>query len=599
MGLNVGLQELGNSKCAWQLGVCTPRAKKPSIRCSLAFVLALVVSVQPVVRSQEPSRSIESKRAERREFQSLELFPARQGGWIFPLALPPKLVWRDAEGASQFGFSPGFVVRWFGQDLEEAKVPDQGGRWLALVEGTAPNQTPMRRGFTFFAIPNNIDSSKTFVPDLTVQLPHFPGPQAPKSWHEHQAEFDRSSKDFLVKSLMDREQGAILVAGIAETPELGRPKQFHEWTLSVHSQRHLDLKLKRIGVELPRPGLSPPRRRSVSAPVIRSGSCDEAGVPEHAKRTIDSFCDEWANATKEPFVTLVAKNGVIVTHASFGTDPYGRPIDLDYRCWVASITKTVTSILFSQFVDQDLIELDWTLDRVFSDYPANAPYVPTFRQLLSHTSGLSGHGEWGGMFNPYLENIVLNGIDTNEPGKKHEYCGLGFELAAKAMEIKTGKCAARIYHEHLFAPLGLQDVIMGNASSDGEFTAMELAILGQWLANKGSYGDRQFIGSETFVEMLPRPSNEETVAGDHGLGLHRIRHRRVGADPNTKEHGALLFSENAFGHGSFSGCILVIDPDQQLVIVQARKRFQSTDNTYWARFFQVVADAIKVGVDDQ
>jgi CubicO group peptidase (beta-lactamase class C family) len=264
---------------------------------------------------------------------------------------------------------------------------------------------------------------------------------------------------------------------------------------------------------------------------------------------------------------------------------------LDYRCWAASITKTVTSILFCQFVDQGLIELDWTLDRVFSDYPADAPYVPTFRQLLSHTSGLSGHGEWGGMFNPYLENIVLNGIDANEPGKKHEYCGLGFELAAKAMEIKTGKCAARIFHEHLFAPLGMRDVIMGNASSDGEFTAMELAIFGQWLANQGSYGEHQFITSETFAEMLPSPSNTETVAGDHGLGLHRIRHRRVDAD--AKEQGPLLFSEKAFGHGSFSGCILVIDPDQQLVIVQARKRFQSMDNAYWARFFQVVADATK------
>lgn len=564
-----------------------------------ASAIASIACVQPVVIAQTQPASIESKLAICKEFQSLELFPARQGSWIFPLALPPKLAWRDSEAANKLGYSPGFIVRWFGPDLNEANVPDQGGRWMALVEGTAPNQTPFRRGFTFYALPSQLDTSKTFVPDLTVRLPHFPGPLAPKAWHEHQEEFDRSSKDLLIKSLMDREQGAILVAGIAETPELGRPKLFHEWTLSVHAQRHLDLKLKRMGIELPSPGLNPPRHRTVSAPVIRSGTCEEAGVPEHAKRTIDALCLEWANATKEPFVTLVAKNGVIVTHASFGTDPSGKPVELDYRCWAASITKTVTAILFSQFVDQDLIELDWTLDRVFSDYPANASYVPTFRQLLNHTSGLSGHGEWGGMFNPYLENIVLNGLDLNEPGKKHEYCGLGFELAAKAMEIKTGKCAARIYHEHLFAPLGMQDVIMGNASSDGEFTAMDLAILGQWLANRGSYGELQFIAPETFAEMLPNRSNMETVAGDHGLGLHRIRHRRVGSDANTTMQGPLLFSENTFGHGSFSGCILVVDPDQQLVIVQSRKRFQSSDNAYWARFFQVVADAIKVGVDNE
>jgi CubicO group peptidase (beta-lactamase class C family) len=249
--------------------------------------------------------------------------------------------------------------------------------------------------------------------------------------------------------------------------------------------------------------------------------------------------------------------------------------------------------MFSQFADQDSIGLDWTLDRVFPDYPANSSHVPTFRQLLNHTSGLSGHGEWGGMFNPHLENIVLNGIDVNEPGMKHEYCGLGFELAAKAMEIKSGKCAPRVYQEHLFEPLGLGDVVMGNASSDGEFTAMELAIIGQWLANRGSYGELEYISPQTFEELLPKEMSRPMTTVEQGLGLHRIRHRRPGAPAASIEPSDQLFSENTFGHGSFSGCILVVDPDQQLVIVQARKRFHESDNAYWTRFFQVVSEAIQ------
>jgi CubicO group peptidase (beta-lactamase class C family) len=197
------------------------------------------------------------------------------------------------------------------------------------------------------------------------------------------------------------------------------------------------------------------------------------------------------------------------------------------------------------------------------------------------------------MFNPHLENIVLNGIDVNEPGAKHEYCGLGFELAAKAMEITSGKCAPRIYHEHLFDPLGLGDIIMGNASSDGEFTAMELAIIGQWLANQGSYGEFEYISPQTFAELLPKEMSHPVTMVEQGLGLHRIRHRRPGATADSMAPGDQLFSENAFGHGSFSGCILVVDPDQQLVIVQARKQFHEGDNAYWKRFFQVVAEAIQ------
>ena len=574
---------------------CSPvcyQMPKTLLRVSVLFAV-LAIWGHPKAEAQVAQSSIEEQRSLRKEYQSLELFTSRQSSWIFPINMPPKVIWRDADAARKFGFAPGFDIRWFDSNLDEAKLPNKGGRWIALLEGTAPNKTTFRRALTFYAIPPQLDNSNVYIPDLTVHLPNFPGLEAPAAWREHQAEFDRSSKDFLVKSLMDHEQGAILVAGIAESPELGRPKQFPEWTASTNAQHHLNLKLKLMGGDKPQKSLEPPRKTLTPARIIRQGSTDESEVPPTAKSTIDTFCQEWAEATKEPFVTLVAKNGVIITHASFGSDSQGKSVDLDYRCWVASITKTMTAVLFSQFVDQGLIELDWTLDRVFPDYPANQSYVPTFRQLLNHTSGLSGHGEWGGMFNPYLENIVLNGLDVNEPGKKHEYCGLGFELTAKAMEIKTGKCAARIYQEHLFAPLGLQGIIMGNASSDGEFTAMELAVIGQWLANRGSYGEYQFISPKTFEELRPKMTGQPTVAGEHGLGLHQIRHRRTGTSKNPAEPNGLLFSENTFGHGSFSGCILVVDPDQQLVIVQVRKQFHAKDNEYWTRFFQVVADSIK------
>ena len=78
----------------------------------------------------------------------------------------------------------------------------------------------------------------------------------------------------------------------------------------------------------------------------------EAGVSPDAKAKIDDLCRAWAEDTGEPFVTLIARRGVIVTHEAFGRDASGASISRDYRCWVASITKTVTALLFSQFLDQ-------------------------------------------------------------------------------------------------------------------------------------------------------------------------------------------------------------------------------------------------------
>ena len=312
-----------------------------------------------------------------------------------------------------------------------------------------------------------------------------------------------------------------------------------------------------------------------------------------AKAKIDDVCRAWAEDTGEPFVTLVARRGVIVTHEAFGRDPSGQPIARDYRCWVASITKTVTAMLFSQFLDQRLIALDDSLSTVFPDYPQNDPHVPTFRQCFNHTSGLAGHGEFGGMRNPHLENVILNGIDVNEPNVKYAYSGLGFELAAKAMEIVAGKSAVRLYDEHLFRPLGFGDVPIGNASSDGEFTAMELGILAQWVANRGSYGPWEFITPETFDRLLPEPLRvpDHGFVEDEGIGLHWIRHAKPGAPPNSKRAEDLLFSPRTIGHGSFSGCIFVVDPEQQLVITQVRKQSGPRSAEWSARFFQTIAAA--------
>ncbi len=555
----------------------------------------LLLAVQGIANGagvrQEPGSPHETDelRAKRQQFQALELMPARASAWVFQAGATPRIVWRDAEEARRLGADMNFQVRWFDRDLREASEPDAGGRWMASLEGTSPNGSPFRRSLTFFVLPEKMEG--TFVPDLTVKLPKFPGPDAPPAWREHQAEFDRVAKELLVHGLVDCEKGSILMAGIFESTEAGRPKWLTEWTTVVSDERQLALKLKLAGLLDRVQPLRPPRHREVNASVLRDGPAAEAGVPEDAMARIDAFCEEWNRATGVPFVTLVARRGVIITHRGFGVTATGQPVGEDHRCWIASLSKTVTAILFLQFIDQGLIRLDDRLGSVFPDYSPFGEFVPTFRQCLNHSGGLSGHAGFGGMHNPHLENIVLNGIDANRPGTKIEYCGLGFELVAKAMELVSGKPAARIYSEHLFEPLGFGDVFVGNASSDIELTARELAVLGQWMLNEGSYGQLEFVSPEIFAEMLPRPMDLPAAFIPQGLGLHAVFHRKPGAPADSHAPADLLFGPNTAGHGSFSGCVLVIDPDQDLVIVQARAEFKPEDGDWHTRFFQTVAEA--------
>jgi len=539
------------------------------------------------------NQTAERKREERREFQSQELMLAKSGSWIFKPGETPRILWRDVETVRRLGCNEPLRVRWFDAQLNERPEPNVPGRWLAWIEGTAPDGTPLRRSRTFYGLPKQLPS--TFSPDLTVAFPKFPGSDAPTVLREHEAEILRLANDMLVQAVLGSEQGAILVAGLTEAEPLGHPARYIESATVINDDCHLALKLKLQGLQDKVRPLRPPRRRDRPATVLHEGSAAEAGVAPDAKDRIDAVCRAWAEDTGEPFVTLVARRGVIVTHEAFGRDAGGRPTDRDYRCWVASITKTVTAILFSQFLDQGLIDLDDSLATVFPDYPEDNPHVPTFRQCFTHTSGLTGHGELGDMHTPHLENIVLGGIDVNEPGVKYVYCGLGYELVAKAMEIAAGQSAARLYDAHLFRPLDFGDVRMGNASSGGEFTARELGILAQWVANRGSYGPREFIRPETFEQLLPRPLRvaDRGHTAEEGIGIHWVRHLKPGAPRDSKRDEDLLFGPRTLGHGSFSGCIFLVDPEQELVVTQVRRRSGPRSNEWSPRFFQTIAAVLK------
>jgi CubicO group peptidase (beta-lactamase class C family) len=540
----------------------------------------------------EQKNVVDRKEEERREFQFQELMLAKTGGWIFKLGDTPRILWRDPELVLRLGCSDPLRIRWFNAELQESPIPNAPGRWLAWIEGTAPNGTPLRRLRTFYALPEQIPTS--LLPNLTVALPHLSSSQVPVVVREHEAEIVRLANEALVQTVLGNEQGAILVAGLTEMESVGRPATHIESTAVRTDDVNLALKIKLQGLKDKVRSLHPPRKLNTPAPSLRVGSPDEAGVAADAKARIDAVCHDWAKDSGEPFVTLVARRGVIITHEAFGQDSQGQPIDLDYRCWVASITKTVTAILFSQFLDQGLIDLDDSLATLFPDFQNHESRTPTFRQCFTHTSGLSGHGELGDMHTAHLENIVLNGIDVNEPGVKYSYCGLGYELVAKAMEIVVGRSAARIYDEHLFRPLGFGDVRMGNASSSGEFTAKELGILAQWMVNQGSYGDQQFIRPDTYQRLLPQPLQvaDPGYTEHEGIGIHWQRHFKPGVPRDLKRDEDLLFSPNSLGHGSFSGCVFFIDPDLELVIVQVRKQSGLRSGEWSPKFFQTVAEVI-------
>ncbi|MFN6109356.1 MAG: serine hydrolase domain-containing protein [Planctomycetota bacterium] len=568
------------------------------------FTNLIVTAVNPAKEncsrqhSPIPTFGAVTANRERQELSCLihqqELLPHRSGGWVFPANNPPRLVWRDAEEIRRLEVASPPPVRWFDTHLREARQPDHSGRWIAWVEGRAPNGLPLRRAHTFFCLPETIDPS--VFPDLTIRFPNFPSPHTAPLLREYQSEIERTAKELFGKAVFDQERAAIVLAALYESQPLGRPRRFAESALAQNAEHHLALKLKLLGLEQKVRSLALPSDSEDQPPAAEAARAKSL-TPEQlaaAKQKIDTFCQEWCTATGEPFVIKLVLDGQEITHAAFGSGSDGEPIGLDYRCWIASLTKTVTGLMVARFLDQGLLQLDDSIATVFPDYPQNDPHVPTFRQCLNHTAGFAGHGDFGGMYHPHFENVILNAIELNQPGKVHRYSGSGYELVAKAMELIAGQPAVQLYAEQLFEPLGCGDAVLGNASSDAELTAEELARLGELLAHRGQSGGKRFFRPETLDLLLPQDLQVEAAPPHgYGVGLHWVYHRRVGAPTDSGKVEDLLFSPRTVGHGSLSGCILMVDLDRRLVVTQARRQFKEADNEWYVRFFQVVAEALE------
>ncbi len=527
----------------------------------------------------------------RRQFQDQELITARPFTRVFTPGEPPRIIWRDVDEVRRLGGAGKPGVRWFDADLKEAAVPDHPGRWAAWVEDLAPNGTPVRRVLAFYARP------KDFLAYLTpsVPLPHLPGPIPAQVWQEHQEEIDQFFGRMLF-SLNDSEAGAILLAGLTESKAQGRAALPVETAQALHDDFQFRLKMKAQGLWGKARGLKPPRVLEKPVPVLHEGSTTEAGVSSDARQRINAVLEAWEADSHEPFVTLVARRGVIIAHKAVGRDAAGKCIDLDYKAGVASITKTTTAILFSQFLQQGLVRLDDSIGRVFPDYPEDSRHVPTFRQCLTHMSGFSGHGGWGGARNVHLDNILLNGIDANQPGTAYNYSGMGFDVTALAMQILSGKSFTRLYQEHLFGPLGMRSASIEDGSAGAHFTAMDLAKLAQWLVNRGSYGVREFISAQNFQQLLPEDLNLRypgVTREIEGIGMHWMHDRKPGAPSDSKSPEDLILSPRTLGHGSLSSCILRADLENDLIVVQIRRQAGARFGEWQTKFLQTVAGTIQ------
>ncbi len=147
----------------------------------------------------------------------------------------------------------------------------------------------------------------------------------------------------------------------------------------------------------------------------------------------------------------IIKDGKLEDYGVFGEQRKGITTNDSTIFTIASITKTITTMVTLKLIDSGQLDLDEPLYKYWIDpdladdirYKKISP-----RLVLSHRTGLPN-------WRNDLESKRLKFLF--DPGEKYFYSGEGFEYLKKALERKLQKSLEQLADSILFKPLGMRD----------------------------------------------------------------------------------------------------------------------------------------------
>ncbi|MEV8626879.1 serine hydrolase domain-containing protein [Streptomyces sp. NBC_01268] len=175
-----------------------------------------------------------------------------------------------------------------------------------------------------------------------------------------------------------------------------------------------------------------------------------------------------ANGAPGAMARYTAPDGVRTRTAGVRDRVSGAPMDIHARFRIGSVSKTFSTVVLLQLVQEGRLELDAPVDRYL---PGLLPDTRiTVRHLLTHRSGLSDYTN--AMFNDtvpgfeavrnkvfgYRDLVALSLAEprTGEPGAAYSYSNTNFVVVGMLIEELTGRPVADAYERRIFKPLGLR-----------------------------------------------------------------------------------------------------------------------------------------------
>jgi len=128
---------------------------------------------------------------------------------------------------------------------------------------------------------------------------------------------------------------------------------------------------------------------------------------------------------------------------------------------IASVTKTLTTVLVLQLVAEGRLDLDTPITSYlpwFELADAQATSYLTTRHLLTHTSGIDAAddftdtGEDDGCLERYVHDVVSGSEVLHPVGERWSYCNAGFSVLGHLVEVLSGACWDDVVTDSILGP---------------------------------------------------------------------------------------------------------------------------------------------------
>lgn len=257
---------------------------------------------------------------------------------------------------------------------------------------------------------------------------------------------------------------------------------------------------------------------------------------------------------------------------------------------VASVTKSVTSILVGIAIEQGLIEgPDQYLTELLPSHTdlLNADPLKQKLQLwhiLTMTSGIEWDEEtypYGNSKNDatYMERspdpvqFILSRPIIREPGTQFQYSGANSMLLSAILQEATGMPLVDFAKLNLFEPLGInrygwESYTDGHTNTDGglNLRPRDMAKIGQLMLNKGQWNGVQIISPEWVAES--------TLA--HTTAMLGVRY---GYQWWRENQAILLESVETYFAAGYGGQLISVYPDQNMIVIVTGETSNHNENT--------------------